>query len=683
MKYYCPECETRYEGEEYELCPDDGSRLFRLDSPEDEGDPLIDTLVDDRFRIKDLIGTGGMGAVYRGTQLSVQREVAIKVLRPELVDREVMLERFFREAKLVSELSHPNIVRLVDFGQDEDLDLLYLVMELVEGTDLGDLLEKGRLETSLALEVIYQICGALTEPHARGIVHRDLKPENLVMMPISDGTLQVKVLDFGIARTLESNTQLTKTGMICGTPSYMSPEQAQGDDELDGRSDLYALGVMLFEMLTGRPPFEGETSLQVLMSHVQKPAPRIAEVTPAGKIPNELSGLVAELMKKQPANRPTSAREVRDRIDELRLELKLPPVRLDADDDQAFDPWILNPVDMPDLDEGGTNGLSDELKSVSTGDVEQPRGDSGELDGTGERSQADKERIAVADTMAAEATPTDGHAVTTGRSASPVEDGDADEPQTEWRPGSGAQPTQTGDAVGSKRSVLMHPAVLGLGALMFVVFTMVLGVIGYHFVLNDEEPEEAVAQAEEPQDEDEPADEEATDEEATDEAAGAVAEAREEAEKQDDDGDAQQDDEEDDDEPTLAAADDSSDEDDEAEPTGTPGGDSGERPDDDPEPSDEPDEPDQPDPVDEAEEPDEPDEPDEPAEPDQPDEVDEPDDEAEPQEDEAEQEDDTRRRREDPGRPPPDRLPQQADEDEQEDEEEQQERDLRRRLDDL
>ena len=412
MKLYCPECETRYEGDKYDVCPEDGSRLFRIDSSSEEGDPLLGAVIDDRFRIEKLLGAGGMGAVYKAIQLSVHREVALKVLRPDMAEREVMLERFFREAKLVSELTHPNIVRLVDFGQDRDRDLLYLVMELVRGRDLSELLDRGRLRINLALEVIYQICGALTEPHKLGIIHRDLKPENIIIMPISDGTLQVKVLDFGIARALEGGTQLTQTGMICGTPSYMSPEQAQNED-LDGRSDLYSLGVILYEMLTGTPPFRGETALQILLNHIQKTAPHLDEVMPGGSIPDEVSELVAELLAKSPEDRPASARVVRDRIDQVKLKLQLRPLRLDAigGEEDPFDAWVMSPMDPEVVAKRGVSepqsasDLPAGLGSISTGEHGGVGPQTGELENSQtqvyERGGTDQEYIGVAETLGA------------------------------------------------------------------------------------------------------------------------------------------------------------------------------------------------------------------------------------------------------------------------------------------
>lgn len=359
MKLYCPECKSTYEDETLERCPKDDSRLFTLDASND--DPLLGAIIDGRFRVERLLGRGGMGAVYRGIQLSVGREVAVKVLRSELIDREVALERFYRESKIISGLSHPNIVRLIDFGQDRERDLLYLVMELVNGFNMGDLLERGRMRVALALEIAYQVCGALTEPHKLGVVHRDLKPDNLLVVPVSDGTIQVKVLDFGIARALETNTQLTATGMVCGTPQYMAPEQAQNQDIGPG-TDLYALGVILYEMLCGIPPFRGQNSLQVMLQQIQiAPAP-LKKYLPPSALPIEVEDLVHDLLSKDVNGRPSSALEVRKRIDHIRKLYGLDPVRIDPDAprERMFDELILDK--MPGIGEGTGRGYTEALR---------------------------------------------------------------------------------------------------------------------------------------------------------------------------------------------------------------------------------------------------------------------------------------------------------------------------------
>ena len=332
------------------ICPADGTRLYRVD----DNDPLIGGTIDGRFRVDYTLGVGGMGTVYGGVQLSVNRDVAIKVLRTELSNREVALERFFREAKTISKLTHPNIVKLIDFGQDHERGVLYLVMELVRGQNLADLITRGRLRTALALDVVYQVCGALTEPHADNVVHRDLKPDNLLLVPVSDGSMQVKVLDFGIARFMESNTQLTGTGMICGTPAYMAPEQAQ-NEELDARTDLYALGVILYEMLSGWPPFSGTSSLQVMLKHIQEQPPQLRELLPPATIPEQIERLVGSMLAKERNRRPISAREVRDQIDDLRRQFALDVIRMadDADVDAAFGPFILPKLPRADVSQSG------------------------------------------------------------------------------------------------------------------------------------------------------------------------------------------------------------------------------------------------------------------------------------------------------------------------------------------
>ncbi len=341
MTLYCPQCQKKFDDGLY-TCPDDGARLYALS--EKREDPLVGKVLDGRFRIDGHLSSGGMGAVYRATQISVNREVALKVLRPDLEEEEIFLERFFREARVIADLSHPNIVRLIDFGQDSEEGLLYLVMEMVRGTDMAALLREGRLRPELALEIAYQVCAALTEPHARGIVHRDLKPDNIILLPISDGTFQVKVLDFGIARNSETGTHLTQTGVICGTPSYMSPEQAQ-NLAVDARTDLYSLGVVLYEMLTGHLPFQGESGLQLLMNHVQRPAPRLSQTCP-GLVPEPVSDLVQELMEKAPGERPQSAMAVRDRIKEIRRDLDMQPVVSADGEEGLFRSWVVAAVDV-------------------------------------------------------------------------------------------------------------------------------------------------------------------------------------------------------------------------------------------------------------------------------------------------------------------------------------------------
>lgn len=400
MAKYCPHCEQTYDGVDFDTCPDDGARLYRRSERPD--DPLVGTVLDERFRIDAPLSEGGMGAVYLATQLSVSRQVALKVVHSDLEDDGPFVDRFFREAQVIAGLSHPNIVRLVDFGQDDHRDILYLVMELVRGTEMGEVVAKGRIDPALALDVAFQICAGLTEPHSRGIVHRDLKPANVIITPSSDGTFRVKIVDFGIARTDDGTTRLTKTGMICGTPAYLSPEQAQ-NMEVDQRTDLYSLGVVLFEMLTGHLPFRGPSGLQLLMEHVRRQPPRLAAAYP-GTIPEPISELVWELMQKEPADRPTTAMEVRRRIQAIRRELDLAPVFIDhqpsdADDVNALvESWLRPELDLDRLDDDHLDGADD--------DQPPPDDDTDDTNNTEDPVDPDDD-IAFADTVAGAADDSD------------------------------------------------------------------------------------------------------------------------------------------------------------------------------------------------------------------------------------------------------------------------------------
>ncbi|MFP4600178.1 MAG: serine/threonine-protein kinase [Persicimonas sp.] len=309
---------------------------------EDTSDTLVGTVLDGRFRLERVLGEGGMGKVYAGTQLSVGREVAVKLLRSEALVQHEVKERFLREARLISGFNHPNIVRLIDYGEDAERTFPYLVMELVGGISLGELTRRGRLAVPLALEICDQVCAALIQAHAAGIVHRDLKPDNLKLLPVMGDSFQVKVLDFGIAFPRDANSRLTSTGMICGTSYYIAPEQARAW-ELDGRADLYALGIILFEMLSGHLPFRGDSDFQILLKQVQQPPPSLTNFLAPDEVPLPIIELVHELLEKDPEARPNSAREVRERIAQLRRDCDIPALDLDLEEAsvEAFDQWLL------------------------------------------------------------------------------------------------------------------------------------------------------------------------------------------------------------------------------------------------------------------------------------------------------------------------------------------------------
>jgi serine/threonine-protein kinase len=271
-------------------------------------DPLVGTTLDGRYRVLRILGEGGMGIVYEAHHELIDRKVAIKVLREDFSRRADVVERFRREAKSASRIGHPNIVDVLDFGQTPE-GASYFVMELLQGEDLADLLARDvRLSPPRAVAIAVQCCRALAAAHEKGIVHRDLKPENVFIIERGGFPDFVKLVDFGVAKMSELDAvdgggrKLTRTGMIFGTPEYMSPEQANGQT-LDHRVDIYALGIILYEALTGRVPFEGETFMAVLSKHAAAPVPPLREAWPGLSVSPELEAVVMRALTKQRDNR--------------------------------------------------------------------------------------------------------------------------------------------------------------------------------------------------------------------------------------------------------------------------------------------------------------------------------------------------------------------------------------------
>jgi len=296
---------------------------------------LVGRDLDGRFEILELLGTGGMGAVYRARQHSTDRDVALKLLRPDVAGNENAIKRFFREARAASRLTNPHTITIFDFGQTSD-GILFIAMELLKGSSLAGLLTEsaGPLPPARAVRIADQILQSLDEAHAEDILHRDLKPDNIQLLEIRNGDDFVKVLDFGIAKQLESDsTALTATGAVFGTPTYMSPEQALAL-ELDARSDLYSVGVILFEMLAGKPPFTADTPLAMAMKKASEEAPAIYRVNPDVRVPEDLERVVSRLLARNADDRPDDASTVRTMMEQVATSsnertVRMPDVMID------------------------------------------------------------------------------------------------------------------------------------------------------------------------------------------------------------------------------------------------------------------------------------------------------------------------------------------------------------------
>jgi len=261
------------------------------------------------YVVRRLLGKGGMGAVFLAENPAIKRQVAIKVLPPELSHNAQNVERFLAEARAVASIRHPNLIDVYDFGTSDN-GQLYYVMEVLEGRDLGDVLSAKRKMPALeVLPYVEQICAALEAVHQSGIIHRDLKPGNIFVQ--GEDPVRVKLLDFGLAKLLErsGNPELTGTGVILGTPLTMAPEQAASKaDLLSPQTDIYALGVIMFWMLAARPPFMSEIPALVVSHHIMQPAPLLRALEPS--VPPTISDLVDRCLAKKPADRPASASAV-------------------------------------------------------------------------------------------------------------------------------------------------------------------------------------------------------------------------------------------------------------------------------------------------------------------------------------------------------------------------------------
>jgi serine/threonine-protein kinase len=287
------------------LCPSDGSAL------EKDPDLLVGTTLAGKYRIDARLNEGGMGTVYRGTHVLMDKTVAIKVLRPSLAADEKIVARFSREARAASRISHPNALSVTDFGEDES-GHVFLVMEFLSGKTLKHVIrEEGPLPLARVVDIARQVGDALHAAHEQGIIHRDLKSDNIMLLDTMTGD-HAKVLDFGIAKINEPegvvDTSLTAPNLVIGTPQYMSPEQCSQDSEIDARSDIYSFGVILYEMLVGHVPFSGDSPTMVMMKHLQEPVPSVLEER--SDLPASVARVVARAMAKVPDNRYQNVAEL-------------------------------------------------------------------------------------------------------------------------------------------------------------------------------------------------------------------------------------------------------------------------------------------------------------------------------------------------------------------------------------
>ncbi len=274
-------------------------------------DPLLGQTLAGKYRVEKLIKRGGMGAVYQGKHVLMDKTVAIKVLRPALAVDDDVVARFSREAKAASRISHPHAVSVTDFGESEN-GIVFLVMEYLDGRTLKEIIRsEGAMSLTRVVEIIRQVTGALDAAHAQGVVHRDLKSDN-IMVSQTNGGDWAKVLDFGIAKIQQppsvKDADLTAPNLVIGTPQYMSPEQCSQTQPPDARSDIYSLGVIIYEMLTGRVPFTGETATMIMMQQVQDAPPSVLATRP--DLPPAVAAVIMRALAKVPADRFQTAGEL-------------------------------------------------------------------------------------------------------------------------------------------------------------------------------------------------------------------------------------------------------------------------------------------------------------------------------------------------------------------------------------
>lgn len=340
----CPKCGAEYP-DTTTLCPSDGIALEKTD------DSLLGQTLAGKYRIDERLSEGGMGTVYKGTHVLMDKTVAIKVLRPSLAADEKIVARFSREARAASKISHPHALSVTDFGEDEN-GIVFLVMEFIDGRTLKDIIrQEGPMPLARVVEIIKQVGGALDAAHAQGVVHRDLKSDNIMLLNTMNADY-AQVLDFGIAKIKEREGEydpgLTAPDLVIGTPQYMSPEQCSQAPDIDARSDIYSLGVIIYEMLVGHVPFTGGSPTEIMLKQMQQPAPSI--LNERNDVPPAVAQVVARALEKLPQDRCDSAAEL---IDDLTIAAGMEPV-------------ATRPNSNPLVKPTGSGGLADDDKDEET-----------------------------------------------------------------------------------------------------------------------------------------------------------------------------------------------------------------------------------------------------------------------------------------------------------------------------
>ena len=313
----CPKCGAEYP-DTTTLCPSDGIALEKTD------DSLLGQTLAGKYRIDERLSEGGMGTVYKGTHVLMDKIVAVKVLRPSLAADEKIVARFSREARAASKISHPHALSVTDFGEDEN-GIVFLVMEYIDGQTLKDVIRReGPMPLARVVEIIKQVGGALDAAHTQGVVHRDLKSDNIMLLNTMNADY-AQVLDFGIAKIKEREGEydpgLTAPDLVIGTPQYMSPEQCSQAPDIDARSDIYSLGVIVYEMLVGHVPFTGGSPTEIMLKQMQQRAPSILDERK--DVPPAVAQVVARALEKAPGDRYASACEL---IDDLTIAAGMEPV---------------------------------------------------------------------------------------------------------------------------------------------------------------------------------------------------------------------------------------------------------------------------------------------------------------------------------------------------------------------